>query len=155
MKKYLLLLLLPVFLLLTGCPYKSYQPIDSGSAKVPKWILGRWENKSGVTYIIEKDTKYTLKAFTVDSLGNKSNNYEYVILSKVGDDVYFNVRASDNTGYYLFKLNKVNKKYFELWPFKENSPLSGTDMKKYLKNNGANSSLYNMTDVYTYTKLKR
>lgn len=155
MKKLALVLLLPIFLLLVACPYKSSSAIDEGSYKVPKWIIGKWINKSGTKYEIEQDpdSKYAIKAFIIDSLGNKTDKYEYAIISKVGKEAYFNVKVSGGTGYYLFKLNKVSKKEFELWPIREKAYLPA-DMKKHLKNNAGSTALFDMSDIYTYNKIK-
>jgi hypothetical protein len=150
--------LLALMLVLTGCPAQTDNPVDNGSYAVPSWLPGKWKNyQDGKMshYILEKrKEKGQFTCYSLDSTGAKKVEYDPVILSKVGKQVF--VSAMSVSSYFLFRLIQVNDTEFKLEEVDDSNndsdilpASSSAEIFKFLSAN-KDGDIYG--DTYTYNK---
>ena len=163
MKKLHLCGLLPLLLILTACPAHTDQPIDTGSYKVPPWLLGEWtgDNRSlgKEHYILEQGSKKTeFKCYSVDSTGKKSLHNDHIIMSTVGGKVFVSAHDPEG-GYYLFELEKQSETTFLLKEIDEDvygeslkTDASSSEIKKFIEKNLKDGDIMGTETKYVKVK---
>jgi hypothetical protein len=100
------LLLSFIALVFAGCPYESAVPIDKPSQIVNRLLLGSWtmtdEQGTPVKFVVTKVDNYNYKI--VENDGKQTLTYTGFV-SKVGEVLYLNVKASTDAGYSFAKLD--------------------------------------------------
>ncbi len=158
MKKIFLLLLFAGMFLLSGCPYESSDPIDTGSYKVPAWLIGNWrQGASKITnYRVAsiKDNANAFTAYEVDSAGIVKTTYNPIIMSKLGKNIFLSVNDPEaGVSYYIYRLEISSENKIELLGLKEKIvPDDLEKLKSFLLANENSKDIYDPIESMTFRK---
>jgi aryl-alcohol dehydrogenase-like predicted oxidoreductase len=130
MKLRYLLYCLPLWLLLTACPYSSEVPLKAPDEKVNNTLLGKWIEESSsdnpTFFVITKTGEKTYQFEQNDYNSSDevyTQKYFEAHLTKIGSVNFLNLKEPDDEGgkYYFFKLDKNDDgKSFVLYEVTDN-----------------------------------
>ncbi len=176
MKIFSLAAIFAIALLVTACPYSSEIPLSAPKEKIPQQLLGKWMSPSD----IEKEdanmkmmpqyrkkltpTYYVITA--IDKFTAKIDKFEYtdsVYTSKlhtahittVGNVVFLNVKPSDETKFYLYKMIFPDNNSLELHPVTDyitETFASSDEIKSYFDKYKELSFFYSSKEEYKRSK---
>ena len=167
MKKFLFPFLFVGAILLMGCPLQTQKSIDEGSYDVPSWLFGKWKGKAKTdekttTYLVKKveGNKTKARAYVCDEKGTPNSEYKDIIFSTVGNKFFINVYEPGDSsltdpGYYIYKLDKVSEKEFNLLPVLEHKidyEVEPKELKAWLLEHKDDNSIFDVANIENYKK---
>ncbi|UZR94293.1 hypothetical protein [Chondrinema litorale] len=164
------LLIALVFLFIcTACPYESPVPISSKGDKMMESLLGKWQREEDAQnyYIVEKldDRNYKIienafnedegtyditiyTGFITEIKGTPFLNIkQYKVSSSSDDEIIITGRDS----YYLYKLNVLDEKTFQLYPLSNyirEEFTKSQSLKKFVEQNMELSFFYGEEETF-------
>ena len=102
------LLVMPVIVMLAGCPYKSDIALDKTGKKLNAALLGKWEPKSNSneSFRVYKENDFTYRIVKYTKSSKDSTIYNGYMVDLDGDS-FFNLWDASPTGdkgYYIYKV---------------------------------------------------
>ncbi|NVO19243.1 MAG: hypothetical protein HXX13_06050 [Bacteroidetes bacterium] len=158
--------LLGLVILLAGCPYSSSVPIDQGSIKIPKSLVGKWvkssddqtENPTYFEISIDESnaSKATALKYEYSSSDSTYQSTRYQLtFSDVNGDMFMNAMEDGGSTYSLFKFNfdesSGDVTTYEVSDYIKETFSSSTELKGFIAKNKENSYFFTNT-VDTYKK---
>ena len=174
MKIFRLLAIFAIALLVTACPYASEIPLSSPNEKVPQQLLGKWLSPSDAEKEVEQmkmmpeyrkkltPTFYVISAIDKTSMKIEKHEFQssdstYTIklhtahTTKIGNATFLNIKPSDETKFYFYKMTFPDAKSLELNPvtdYIKEDFTSSTTMKAYFDKYKELSFFYSAKEEY-------
>jgi hypothetical protein len=158
--------LLPMMILLTGCPYDSQVPITEADKPIDKTLLGNWykEGEQANEYPSEyyKITGMTPQLYQVTKMEMNSEDSTYreepyvshlSVLKGADNKEYKFLNMKKDGSFYLHRMD-LSEKQFVLYEMTDNVDEkfnSSAELREFVKNNMHLSFFYNK-DELTYYK---
>ena len=178
MKFFRLLAIFAVALLLTACPYSSEVPLSTPSSNVPQELLGKWlspsdakkeaenmkmmpeyrEKLTPTFYLISAIDKTTMK---IEKHEFQSSDSTYTVklhtayTTKIGNSVFLNIKPSDETKWYFYKMEFPDESSLELYPvtdYIKETFTSSSELKAFFEKYKDLSFFYSTTENYKKSK---
>lgn len=168
-KKNILLALLPLWLMLTACPYSAEFPLDDAKQKIDSKFLGKWiesaESMSGeknenpnffvITEAGTNKYKFEKNDYNTDEKNYKKENYAGYF-TPIGKTIFLNLQKEGETNYYFYKIEMpADGKSFQMFEVTDNISEkfeNGAKMRAFFEKYKELSFFYNNKDTKTYKK---
>jgi hypothetical protein len=164
MKQLSMLMLLGIMLVITGCPLQTETPIDQGSYTSTGWLEGTWKEQkadgtTGKVSQIKKGSRAgNIDVYTVTD-GTPESKPMPVVLSSVGGKIFISAYSEgdevEESGYYIYQLQKKSAAAFDLVPVKEHiisSDASSKEMINFLSEHINDGAILEEKELAHYKK---